>query len=66
MHLIGMNVQPGFQDEDAFALLGAHCRNLDPEAPTARERLEETLGEELTAKLLFALGSGHEREPFAA
>ncbi|HET7567163.1 MAG TPA: hypothetical protein VFJ91_04175 [Gaiellaceae bacterium] len=36
-------------------LLAAHCRSLDPEAPTARERLEQTLGQELSAKLLFAL-----------
>lgn len=36
-------------------LLAAHCRNLDPEAPTARERLEQALGRELASKLLFAL-----------
>lgn len=36
-------------------LLAAHCRSLDPDAPTARERLEQVLGPELSAKLLFAL-----------
>jgi hypothetical protein len=41
-----------------LVLLSAHCRSLDPVAPTARERLERTLGAELTHVLLFALAAG--------
>jgi hypothetical protein len=33
-------------------LLEAHIRSLDPDAPTARERLDAILGEELTQELL--------------
>jgi len=36
-------------------LLEAHIRSFDPDAPTARERLEAMLGEELTTQLLRAL-----------
>ena len=36
-------------------LLEAHIRSLDPGEPTARERLEEALGEPFTRRLLFAL-----------
>ncbi|HEY2374297.1 MAG TPA: hypothetical protein VGH82_17385 [Gaiellaceae bacterium] len=35
----------------------AHCTSLDPTAPTARERLEEKLGQELARKLVFALAA---------
>lgn len=40
------------------ALLAAHCASLDPVTPTARERLEAELGEDLAQKLVFALSSG--------
>jgi hypothetical protein len=39
-------------------LLSAHCRSLDPGAPTAQERLERALGPELAHVLLFALAAG--------
>jgi hypothetical protein len=39
-------------------LLVAHCASLDPDAPTARERLEEALGPELARKLVSALAAG--------
>jgi hypothetical protein len=36
-------------------LLERHIRSFDPDAPTARERLEEMLGDEFTQQLLRAL-----------
>jgi len=36
-------------------LLEAHIRSLDPGEPTARERLEDAMGEALARKLVFAL-----------
>jgi hypothetical protein len=36
-------------------LLEAHIRSFDPEAPTARERLEAELGESFTSELLARL-----------
>jgi hypothetical protein len=36
-------------------LLSAHLESLDTEAVSARERLEDEIGTELTRKLLFAL-----------
>jgi hypothetical protein len=39
-------------------LLLAHCARLDPDTPTARERLDEVLGPELAHKLVFALRAG--------
>jgi hypothetical protein len=50
-----MNAVP---HERGLALLVAHCASLDPDAPTARERLDEVLGPVLTEKLVFALSSG--------
>jgi hypothetical protein len=41
--------------ERGARLLAAHLDSLDPEAVSARERLELQLGSELTRKLLFAL-----------
>jgi hypothetical protein len=46
--------QPAMTERGA-RLLGAHLDSLDPEAASARERLELQLGSELTRKLLFAL-----------
>jgi hypothetical protein len=40
------------------ALLAAHFAALGPGAATARERLDEALGEELARKLVFALSGG--------
>jgi hypothetical protein len=40
------------------ALLLAHLGSLDPAGATARERLEDALGAELTRKLVWALCSG--------
>jgi hypothetical protein len=40
------------------ALLLAHCTSLDPDAATARERLESALGPELARKLVGALCAG--------
>jgi hypothetical protein len=42
-------------------LLEAHLESLDPEAVSARERLEAEVGSELARKLLFALAPGHPR-----
>jgi len=39
------------------ALLLAHLASLDPAGETARERLEDALGAELTRKLVWALCS---------
>ena len=36
-------------------LLAARCANLDPDTPTAAERLDVALGPELARKLVFAL-----------
>jgi hypothetical protein len=48
-------------------LLLAHCRSLDPDAPTAHDRLVQAIGPELAHKLVFALGvTSPRRERFAA
>jgi len=50
-------------------LLVAHCASLDPEAPSARDRLEAAVGAELAGKLVFALSAttgSARRERFAA
>jgi hypothetical protein len=36
-------------------LLEAHIRSFEPDEPTARERLEDAMGESLARKLVFAL-----------
>ncbi|HEV7132433.1 MAG TPA: hypothetical protein VGN27_01720 [Gaiellaceae bacterium] len=41
-----------------LALLAVHCTSLDPEAPSARERLEAMLGTELAGRLVAALSRG--------
>ncbi len=41
--------------ERGLQLLEAHIRSFDPGAPTARERLEEALGEPFTRQLLHVL-----------
>jgi hypothetical protein len=57
-----MNAVPHLRRGRGLALLAAHCRSLDLDAPTARERLEDAVGTELAAKLVFALcGAGREQ-----
>lgn len=52
-----MDVLPQRLPERGARLLLAHLESLDPQATTARERLQEQLGRELTRKLVFALAS---------
>jgi len=55
-----MNAVP--QDR-GLALIAAHCAALDPGVSTARERLDDAVGEELAHRLVFALtGGGQTRE----
>jgi hypothetical protein len=62
-----MNAVPYTPQRRGLALLAAHCASLDPDAPTAHERLIEALGPELAHKLVFALSPGTPgRERFAA
>ena len=42
-------------NERGSQLLEAHIRSFDPGEPTARERLEDAMGESLARKLVFAL-----------
>jgi ABC-type lipoprotein export system ATPase subunit len=49
------------QTDRGLALLAAHCAALDPDTPTAAERLEQELGHELAHKLVFALSGGSRR-----
>jgi len=44
----------------------AHLAYLDPDAPTARERLDKVLGPELAHMLVSALSTGAPRERRAA
>jgi hypothetical protein len=46
------------RNERGIELLVAHCASLDPDAPTARDRLEEALGPELARRLVAALAAG--------
>lgn len=50
-----MNVLVQKTTQRGARLLAAHLESLDPQAPQARERLEERLGTELARKLIFAL-----------
>ena len=50
-----MDVLPQPLTHRGARLLAAHLESLDPEAESARERLEEELGTELAHKLVFAL-----------
>ena len=45
--------------DQGLLLLAAHLESLDPEAPNARERLDEELGPDLARKLVFALAARH-------
>jgi hypothetical protein len=67
-----MNAVPPSPGRRGLALLATHCSSLDPDVPSARERLEKALGAELARRLVLALtsagsGSGSPgRERFAA
>ena len=50
-----MNVLPPAIAHRGVRLLARHLESFDPEAVSARERLEEELGPELARKLVFAL-----------
>jgi hypothetical protein len=52
-----MNCLPQALTYRGARLLTAHLESLDPEAVSARERLEEQLGHELARKLVFALAT---------
>lgn len=53
---------PQTQGLSGLELLLAHCRNLDPATPNARQRLDVVLGPELARKLVFALSAHAPRE----
>ncbi|HEY8705078.1 MAG TPA: hypothetical protein VIL98_10005 [Gaiellaceae bacterium] len=62
-----MNAVPSSPRRRGLTLLAAHCACLDPDAPTAHERLVAALGPELAHKLVFALSTTSPgRERFAA
>ena len=50
-----MNTFPQPLTNRGAHLLAAHLESLDPEAVSARERLDLQLGDELARKLVFAL-----------
>jgi hypothetical protein len=52
-----MILSPQAKTHRGARLLALHLESLDPQAVSARERLEVELGSELTRKLLFALAS---------
>jgi len=52
-----MKVPARMTNDDPLARIETHCRSLDPRAASPRARLEELLGAELTAKLVYALAS---------
>ena len=63
-----MNVVPPASGRRGLGLLARHCAALEPDTPSARDRLDQALGEELARKLIFALcGTGEpDRARFAA
>jgi hypothetical protein len=52
-----MNTVPQGVTNRGVELLAAHLDSLDPEAVTARDRLDGQLGPELARKLVFALAA---------
>jgi hypothetical protein len=52
-----MDVLPQATAHRGVRLLAQHLQSLNPEAVSARERLEEELGSELARKLVFALAT---------
>jgi hypothetical protein len=63
-----MNAVPPAPSRRGLGLLVAHCASLDPDTPSARERLDAAVGPELAQKLVFALSSAGtpDRARFAA
>jgi hypothetical protein len=62
-----MNAAPSPPGRRGLDLLVAHCSSVYPDAPTARERLEEALGPDFASKLVVALSARQAgRERFAA
>jgi hypothetical protein len=57
----GMTAVPPTREGRGLSLLAAHCTSLEPNARSARERLDDAVGAELAHKLVFALCAGHER-----
>ncbi|MGZ4411828.1 MAG: hypothetical protein ACXVY8_06795 [Gaiellaceae bacterium] len=53
-----MNVVPPSPGRRGLALLAIHCSSLDPDVPSARDRLEQALGAKLARKLVRALSTG--------
>ncbi len=53
-----MTVLAQTRTQRGVRLLSAHLDSLDPDAVSARERLEDEIGIELARKLLFALAPG--------
>jgi hypothetical protein len=53
---------PQTREARGLGLLMAHLSGLDPDAPTARERLDAVLGPKLAHMLVFALSAGAPRE----
>jgi hypothetical protein len=53
-----MTVHPPSRGGRGLALLTTHVLSLDPDAPSARERLAAAIGAELADKLVNALSSG--------
>jgi hypothetical protein len=53
-----MTVLAQTRPQRGMRLLSAHLESLNTEAISARERLENEIGTELTRKLLFALAPG--------
>jgi hypothetical protein len=55
-----MTANPSSPRRRGLALLATHCASAgpDPDAPSARERLEKALGAELAQKLVVALSAG--------
>jgi hypothetical protein len=52
-----MDVLPQATAHRGVRLLAQHLQSLNPEAVSARDRLEEELGSELARKLVFALAT---------
>jgi hypothetical protein len=53
-----MTVVPPSRGGRGIELLASHCQSLDPDAPSARERLAAAIGVELANKLVSALSGG--------
>jgi hypothetical protein len=52
-----MNAGADTREARGLSLLAAHCLSFEPDAPSARQRLDEAVGPELAHKL-FTLCTG--------